>query len=142
MLNFKDFLTEDFYFQISLNKIESLIPEFTEHLLKVWIMPESRVYLHWKNEISNYAKQINTFADVKTKFGRIRKNLILKNIEKKLSLKRIENHLKDLKFDYKCDIMQSADFYTEKIKEFYDLFFTDIENDNFTKENLFQYGGF
>lgn len=131
-MGFKDFLFEDYNQAEALKKIEGLLPEFIRHILKVKCYPEHRDFYHWLSEIKRWARKINDFSDVKTKFGRIRKSTFQKEFKKKLSSNRLESELNDIIDDYGfTDYIGIANIQNIMCK-----FFELLENDSYDWENF------
>lgn len=108
-------------------KIEELVPETAEHILKCRLMPDSRDVPHWFNEIKKWTDKMDGYADTKTKRGRISYSILLKECGKKISAPKLSKVVKGLEWEYNtkfnAENSESAiNFTTELMKEiFYDL---------------------
>lgn len=129
-MRFLDFLTENRDLQSAINRIEDQIPQLSAHIIKVWVMPESRDFNHWINEIKNYTQIIDDSADVKTRFGRIRKTLMLKELQQKLSVNRVTRYIRTIEDKYNIRIPGILEI-RDNLEALYNDFFDYIEKDSY-----------
>ena len=109
-MRFGDFiLFEMAYLQDkAIEKIEDLFPQLVRHILKVWLIPKSRDYKHWLNEIENWLELIEGFSRVKTPSKRISLRKFKKEFDGYFDERTIKNFLFGIKNQYDLQIDSSC----------------------------------
>ena len=121
-MTYSDFLAEMAYNQkFSLDKIETLTYPLLEHILKIWLMPDSQDIKHWESEVVNFIDAIDRMCNLKSKKRRPEYNTLLHRFQNLLEEKTIEKCLKRVTDNYKPTKKFTRTQTLEKIRTF--LFF-------------------
>lgn len=108
-----------YYQSKGLEKIEDQIPQLTLHILKVWLMPDSRDYEHWIDEIANFLVIMDSGANVKTRRGRLSHNTIVKEYKALITEQRVKNAFNRINRSYEKSFKYNVKYYNA-VKKFYD----------------------
>lgn len=117
----------------ALEKVEDLMPQIVEHLLKI-LITENEVEInlnHWSSEIENWLKLINRFSRLKNN-TRLKYRDYVDNLWVHFSEKDILIDISSMSYNY---IFADYDMneLREVIFEFFDLVFTKMSQDKFNE---------
>ena len=139
-MGFADFILEMAYRkQASIEKIEDQISPLSQHIVKCWAMNDSESLEHWKREIRNIVNTMDSAANVKTKFGRLRAKEMFKEYAWHVSEKTLQNLLKKVEADYNIAICErdSAN-YKKWLKGFFGRLWVMLEEDSIDYDKIFK----
>ena len=135
-MGFANFIFEMAYKQDrAIEKIEDLLPQLSLHILKVWLMPESRDREHWIKEIENWLNLINRFSRVKNS-RIISKSKFKKEFGGYFEIDEVEDNLYILRH-YKFEL-KSPKILSKRLKQFFDWLWESISSRTFKISSAIQ----
>ena len=135
-MRFLDFICEMPYYQNkSLELIEGRIRQLSNHILKVWLMPESRDYGHWIKEIRNCLEIMDDSADTKTRNGRISHKALVKEFKNKIREQRVKNSIAGINADHSKNFKYNIKYYNA-LKDFYSYLWAKLAQEDFSSAEI------
>lgn len=118
-------LTEKYELKKGVEIIEGQIFQLAKHILKVWLIPVSRDYNHWINEIINYLSIMEDGREVKTKTGLISRKVFTREYKDKIKEQKVKNFLFEINVKYKKNFIY-RNIYNTELNNFFDFLWDNL----------------
>lgn len=136
-MRFTDYIADKLYEMafrqlFALEKIEEQTPGALVHILKCFLMPDSREISHWLDEIEAFTSRMDGYGEVKPDSKRISYNNIIKQTQKKVSYDSVKKKIPYLERKYRKKFNKNeVDIAISKTLDLMRDIFLDISKDEY-----------